>query len=129
MQKRRATSPKVEVYSAEGRQVKRIPLSDANVIVGCKFAQPRGRKGLAITLLVSVSVAALLTFIRLQRFKDRPRATGIDSKTHKKLPGFGNYKHMRNIEYSGPARLLTEDPSDDRLFADYDGLRATSMIQ
>jgi len=85
----------------KARQVARIKPGEACVIVQQGYAGWRGRKKRAITLMIPVS--ALLAFVSQMRYKPRPEASALDSRTHKKLPGLANYMHIRNEHYAPDA--------------------------
>jgi hypothetical protein len=99
---RRPRPATLEVYQITGRQVMRVRTNEANILVAVGKAEWRGRQKAAITALISVS--ALCAFIAAMRFRPQPQATGIDSRTHKRLPGSGAYRHIRNEAYSPEGR-------------------------
>jgi hypothetical protein len=95
--------PTLQVYQMAGtKQIMRVRKNEANILVAIGKAEWRGRDQRAITALISV--AALCAFVALMRFRPRPEATGIDSRTHKRLPGGHSYRHIRNEAYSPEGR-------------------------
>jgi hypothetical protein len=96
----------VDVYHvADGRrQVLRLRSNEANVLIALGKARKRERQKDAITLLISI--AACWAFVYAMRQRAREHVTGIDSRTHKRLPGPYSYIHVRNNAYSPDNRRL-----------------------
>ena len=97
----------VKAFDAENRILFSVRPAEANVIIGCGWAEWRGRK--RDTLRVFVSKPALVEFVRMMRFKPIPTASGEDSTTTKKQAGTIGWKFIpeRTEAYSAAARMET----------------------
>jgi hypothetical protein len=98
-------------------QILCITRAEAGVMVHRGYAVWRGPKQRAITILVPKN--ALLLYIGQMRFKGTPEARGLDSKTHKRLPGIRGYAHVRTNPYGYEGSRVTQDPMADEFMFGY----------
>lgn len=95
---------KIKAFDSRNRVVFSVTRDEAWLLVDFGAAEWRGKRNNP-TLSVSATKPQIIEFVRMMRFKEPAKASGLDSKTtssHGSTNPWKNVTHVRNYAYEDP---------------------------